>query len=373
MPSQVLTPSIWKSDGRVVFAADTRDSRNIWQIELSSANFSPTNPPQRLTSGSGREDLPSASAGGGIAYCNLSVNVDVWSVPLRERNGIVGGEARRLTESTSLDIQPAISADGRQLVFASNRAGNFDVWSKDLKTGEERALTLSPAFESKPAISADGSKVAYNDWVSGKPVLKVTALSDQSGPAITACDNDCYLAWDWSPDNTQLLYWPTDRKHIAALELATGRRAAVLTHPEYVVLRASFSPDGRWIAFDAIKEPHGPRLFIAPFLRNSPSTTETWTPVTKEDTVATTPRWSPDGNWLYFVSDRDGYHCLWRQRLAPQTGQPLGQAQEVFHMHGARRSMSSLPPAYREISVARDQVVFPMNERVGNIWMLEMK
>jgi Tol biopolymer transport system component len=98
---------------------------------------------------------------------------------------------------------------------------------------------------------------------------------------------------------------------------------------------------------------------------------DTWIAVTKGKTFDTTPRWSPDGTWLYFVSARDGYQCLWRQRLAPDTRQPLGDAKEVYHLHGARRSISSLSPPYREISVARDKLVFAMNERTGNIWMVE--
>jgi Tol biopolymer transport system component len=258
------------------------------------------------------------------------------------------------------------------MVFASNRAGNYDIWVKELRSGEESALTISPAFESRPAITADGSKVAFNDWSSGKPIVRVASL-DQSGigGATTACDDDCFLAWDWSPNNRYLLYWPMNQREIGVLDLASGRKAITLRQPKYTLLRASFSPDGRWIAFDAIMEPAGQKLFIAPFHGMSPPGIDTWIAVTKGNIVETIPRWSPDSNWLYFVSDRDGYWCLWRQRLAPGTKQPLGEAQEVYPLHGVRRSILSVPPSYREITVARDQIVFPMNERTGNIWMVE--
>jgi eukaryotic-like serine/threonine-protein kinase len=375
MPSTLLAPRNWTSDGRVTFAADRGDSRNIWEVHISPTTFGVADSPQRLTSSAGTEDLPSVSVSSRMAYCNLSANVDVWSLPLDHRNGNAAGELRRVTESTFLDIQPAISVDGRRLVFASTRMGNFDVWAKDLGTGEETALTIAPAFESKPAITADGSKVAYNDWASGKPIIKVAPLADHSGSGIstTVCDDDCYLAWDWSPDKKYLLYWPGNRKQIGVLDVVSLRKTIALKHSEYTVLRASFSPDGRWIAFDAIKEPEGPRLFIAPFQGMSASGSDTWVAISKGGSLDTTPRWSPDGNWLYFVSSRDGYHCLWRQRLVPRTKQPLGEATGVYHLHGARRSILSLPPSYRDISVARDKVVFSMHERTGNIWMVEGK
>jgi serine/threonine protein kinase len=370
-PLLLLAPTEWRND-RVIFVADSGDSRNVWQIRLSPATYRPAGSPERLTSGAGLHDLPTVSAGDRIAYSNLSTNVDLWSLPL-DSVGTPAGELRRLTESTFLDVQPAISADGRTLVFASNRTGNYDIWAKDLRTGEERALTISPSFESRPAMTASGSKVAFNDWTSGRPVLRVAPLGGQSGPgsATTVCSDDCFLAWDWSPDDRYLLYWPMNRKEIGVLDLASGRKAITLERSAYALLRASFSPDGQWIALDGIVEPAGPKLYIAPFREMSPPGIDTWIAVTKGNASATTPRWSRDSNWLYFVSDQDGYWCLWRQHLAPRTKQPLGDAQEVFHLPGVRRSILSVPPGYREIALARDKIVFPMNERTGNIWMVE--
>jgi serine/threonine protein kinase/Tol biopolymer transport system component len=373
-PGVVLIPREWTAKGRVVFTADLGDSRNVWQLAISPMNWRVTGSPQRLTFGAGTEDLPSTAGGNRMVFSNLTANVDIWSLPIDHREGVATGELARLTENPSVDVQPAISADGRRLVFASNRAGNSDVWAKNLRTGEETAITLSPVFESRPAITADGSKVAYNDWEGGKPKVNIASLdgvhSEDALPA-KVCD-DCFLAWDWSPDSRTLLYWSRDQRQVGVLDIASREKAIVLKHPEYALLRSHFSPSGRWIAFHAITGPNRVQLYIAPFQGMSPITQDMWIAGT-DRAGFDVPRWSPDSNSLYLISDRDGYLCLWRQRLDPETKRPLGEAKPVYHLHGARRSISSVPVSYLEISVARDKIVFPMGERTGNIWMAEWK
>ena len=73
------------------------------------------------------------------------------SLPVKAK--VLGG-VQRLTAETAHERHPDVSADGKKLVFASNRSGNFDIWLKDLKDGKEIALTVTPSEEAWPAISA---------------------------------------------------------------------------------------------------------------------------------------------------------------------------------------------------------------------------
>ena len=155
------------------------------------------------------------------------------------------------------------------------------------------------------------------------------------------------------------------------MDVASRQRSLVLEDPRYDLGRARFSPDQKWIAFNASNAPDAAVIFIAPFRGFSPIPREQWIQVTKGEAVDAIPRWSPDGGLLYFVSYRDGYECLYTQRLEPATRKPIGEATHLKHLNGARRSLSSVFGPWQEISVARDKVVFPLNERTGNIWMRE--
>ena len=365
------TPATWDHARGIVFAADLGDTRNIWQLPLSS-DGNPTGAPRRLTTGAAIEDSP-AVAGDRMVFSSFAENTDIWSLPVDTLRGTVTGPLERITDNAGLDVQPALSADGRRVAFTSNRAGNFDIYVKDIAADEERAVTISATFESRPAISADGSMIAYNEGPPSSRRVFVSSLRDPAGPVAVNVCTDCYVPWDWAPDNRHLLYWPQNWRQIGLLDIQSRNTAIILTQDNYSLLRASFSPDGRWIVFQADLAFDRSQLFIAPFRGMARIDRSSWVEATPSSHPAYIPRWSPDGNALYFMASIDGYSCLWRQVLEPSTKRPIGDPTAVHHMHGARRSITYIAPGFAEISVARDRIVFPMAERTGNIWMAEWK
>ena len=59
------------------------------------------------------------------------------------------------------------SPSGDEIVFSSNRAGDFELWSLPLMGGEPARITTSPSNESQPRWSPDGSKIAFVSNLSG--------------------------------------------------------------------------------------------------------------------------------------------------------------------------------------------------------------
>ena len=68
-----------------------------------------------------------------------------------------------------------------------------------------------------------------------------------------------------------------------------------------------------------------------------------------------------------------GFLCLWGQPLDSRTKQPVGSPFDVYHFHSARRSLANQGLGLLEISVARDKIVFSLDELAGNIWMTELE
>ena len=85
--------------------------------------------------------------------------------------------------------------------------------------------------------------------------------------------------------------------------------------------------------------------------------------------------WSPDGNLLYFLSDRDGFRCIWAQPLDAGSKRPDGEAKSVLHFHGRRRSLRGVGNRVSAIklSVAGGRLVFALGELTGNIWMKDVQ
>lgn len=93
-----------------------------------------------------------------------------------------------------------------------------------------------------------------------------------------------------------------------------------------------------------------------------------WIPLSEADRWADKPRWSPDGNTIYHVSERDGSMCLWAQPLHPETRRPNGAPTAIAHFHRNRLSPINVGTALLEIDVAKDKIVIGLAELTGNIW-----
>jgi WD40 repeat protein len=141
-----------------------------------------------------------------------------------------------------------------------------------------------------------------------------------------------------------------------------------LRHAKYNLYGAKFSPDGRWVVFYARSGPDRSRVYIAPFRERVAPGENEWIAVTQDETWNRDPTWSPSGNLVYFFSARDGSSCIWAQILDPVTKNPSGNAFPFHHFHEAKHT------AYDSVfSVAKDNILFDMDEAKGNIWMMDLR
>jgi Tol biopolymer transport system component len=233
----------WAAEGnRVIFSAGLGDSANLWQVDISPRTWQVTGAPERLTSGPGLEDQPSVAADGRLIFSSLIYSMNIWSLPLDANQGKVTGELQRVTRNAALDKAFDLSADRRKVVFLSTRSGNWDVWCKDLESGKETQLTFTPATEEGwPQMTADGSKISYHVLENEKAIMYVIPAG--GGIADKLCEGCCERGpWNWSSDGKWFLYpegeeisphRPGASLIVGVLNLATGKKTALLKHQQY--------------------------------------------------------------------------------------------------------------------------------------------
>jgi len=80
---------------------------------------------------------------------------DIWIM------NVDGSGKQQLTSETAGDFESAVSPDGTQIVFASDRSGNDDIWIMNIDGSEPRNLTNHPGNEAWPFFSEDGSLIYF--------------------------------------------------------------------------------------------------------------------------------------------------------------------------------------------------------------------
>jgi DNA-binding winged helix-turn-helix (wHTH) protein len=110
----------------------------------------------------------------------------------------------QLTSGTGLTMDPAVSADGRLLVYVSDRAGgrNLNIWIQQLApVGTAIQLTHSDADISQPSFSPDGRKIVFRSTDNGGGIYVMPAIGGE--PARLAPDG---RGPRFSPDGRWIAY-----------------------------------------------------------------------------------------------------------------------------------------------------------------------
>lgn len=357
----------WTEQDSILFSAHLGDQQNLWRLPISAESWQVEGPPRQLTVGTGREAQVSAAAGGRIAFAGLRQRSDLWSLPIDANEGTLTGSLERLTQDPAQEARPDLSVDGKKLMFLSDRAGAWNIWVKDLDDQTTTAVTAGPNLKLTPMISPDGARVAYRVFTgAGDSAILVAPAG--GGPARNVCE-DCRGLLDWSGDATSILFRRGQIPYL--LHVDTGEQTEVRQPSESWQTVAQLSPGDRWIAFDQIGG--GQRqIVIAPFRRQEAIQQSEQIRITDGATWDALPRWSPDGSLLYFLSDRDGFRCVWTQRLDPATKRPVGSPEVLRHFHDPRLSLASIAnPNEIGMPVAEDKLVLSLAWITGNVWMME--
>lgn len=112
-----------------------------------------------------------------------------------------GGAATALTSHVAHDFMPVWSHDGRQIAFASDRYGNFDVFVMPAEGGEARRVTFHSAAEYPYTFSADDKAVVFG-------ASRMDAASNRTYP--TGSQPELYQVAAAGGRPTQLLTTPAE-------------------------------------------------------------------------------------------------------------------------------------------------------------------
>ena len=338
---------------------------------------------QPLVFGPAKITHASAALDGRIVLSTAEESSNIWKLAV-DSSGHSVGKPVPLTSGSSVNINPALSKDGTNLVFASRQSGLWELQVMNTATGALIHPGIRLPSLAAPVFNAAGDKI---DYVGKSPDSEASSdyeLPVKGGVPVTIFEKSLGGIWDYSPDGTWLLTHGKERRStprnnyeevpervtINMTDRSTLRTTAFLSDPNSDLFQAHFSPDGHWVAFNANQNSTS-RIYIAPFGAH-PVPRENWIPITDGTAWDDKPRFYPDGKLMYFISDRDGFRCIWAQPLTTDM-HPAGSPFAVYHFHSSRRSLANVPIGRMDLAVGPGMLIFNQVEYSGNLWLLDRK
>ncbi|MEO5824860.1 MAG: protein kinase [Gemmatimonadales bacterium] len=218
------------------------------------------------------------------------------------------GVASKVAYENFLEIHPALSPDGRFLAYAGGTGYSTRIMVRQVTGGRATLLTSdTAAIEVAPSWSPDGSRILY---ATQRGLFSVPASGGT--PRQEASTSAPIVSAAWSPDGKTIAYVAGD----SILLKQEGATARLLT-TSYSVTGCRWSPDGNRLACA------GGNAFFTMVGTLFGNMAPGWVEVvdvktgarrTITDSVAlnASPVWSPDGKWIYYVSNRHGTGDIYR-------------------------------------------------------------
>jgi eukaryotic-like serine/threonine-protein kinase len=207
------------------------------------------------------------------------------------------GKQTQAFDARSSYQTPALSPDARRVAVAKQEGSTADIWILDLGRGTSSRFTFDAATDSEPVWSPDGARIVFQSNRTGTFDLYQKNAGGGGQEEMLLKSDRPKNPHDWSADGRFLLYTelaPQTGLDLWALPMNGDRKPQVVLNSPFREMQGHFSPDSQWIAYVS-NESGGDQVYVQRF----PPSGGKWQVSTAGGYQ---PRWRRDGKELLFLS-----------------------------------------------------------------------
>ncbi|HTB14370.1 MAG TPA: amidohydrolase family protein [Bryobacteraceae bacterium] len=336
-------PSVSPDGKHIAFVSDRDGSDNLWICTIDGAE-----PKQLSKDPQGDFESPSWTPDGDYVLVSRKPNDGLHEVWMYH---IQGGSGVQVTKSSPAATTPpqqrlravgvVASPDGKYFYYA-RRTGNFTyntsfpIWQvvrRDRITGDEDVITSAPGSAFRPVISPDGSKLVFGTRQDTETGLRVRDLTTgeekwlkygvQRDDQESAATRDVLPGYAFTPDSRDIIVSYGGKIH--RVQISTGEASDI---PFTAKVSQDLGPELKFasrVEEGAVKarliqtpseSPVGKRLVFSSLthLYKVDAPGGKAVRITSSNAREFQPAWSPDGQWIVYVTWSDDGGDIWKLR-----------------------------------------------------------
>ena len=221
-----------------------------------------------------------------------------------------GQGAHPLTHLHTISLSPRVSPDNDRVAFASLGRQGWSIRMYSLVLGRMVGFPSIVGNTLSPAWSSDGGKLAFSAARSGDPEIYTSDANGGNVKQVTTFRGPD-VSPTWNPKTNSQIAWCSGRTGLPQIYTmdSDGTNVTRLTDGGYAT-SPSWSPNGQFLAF-AWNRKYGPGAPGGQDIYIMDIASKRWTQLTHDAGRQDFPSWSPDGRHIVFQREGGGRSEIW--------------------------------------------------------------
>lgn len=304
----LISPA-WSADGYYIYVSKAdlpMSTPRLWVYHIAGGSGMPLNGNGPDTAQANELGAYATADGKYVYYANrqgplFSDALSNWNIA---RRNLDTGRQEKVLSVHGSSLRPVVSPDGRYLAYTSRLQNNTELRLRDLHTLEDRRLAYPITRDMQETVASRDMSPGYDFTADSNAVVisyngKIKRI-DINTAAVTDIPFLAEVNLDVAP----------------SLKLAQTNPTGPIQ--ARVVQAPRLSPNGKKLTFSAFG-----KIYVMPVSGGTPKRL-TQTPLSRNSVTEHYPAWSPDGNWITYVTwtskDGDERGHIWKVKAAG--GQP---------------------------------------------------
>jgi TolB protein len=219
--------------------------------------------------------------------------------------------ARRLADELALRFTGRRGTSSTQLAFVSDKNGNKEIYLMEADGSRKRAVTKNGQINLFPAWSRDGEQLLYTSYLSGYSDLWTVSRGSRPGGRLIDLPHEKYRGIFGPADGQVTIVMNDNGNTDLFVGREDGRGLRRLTRSRAIDVSPTWSPDGKQLAFASDRTGT-----LQLYIRNGSS--NEIRRLTFRGDYNSSPAWSPTGEWITYAARTGNNFDLYL--IDPETG-----------------------------------------------------